>query len=78
VCDSRREKKYINQITVVTHKNKIWSNMQSYNDHNTITNIESFKSEEQQGDNIISTLDNQGINNIPNDEQVCIYKVSTR
>jgi hypothetical protein len=36
-----------------------------------------YKIEEQQDVNTINTLDNQPVNNISNDEQVCIYNLST-
>jgi len=35
-----------------------------------------YKIEEQQDRNAINTLDNQPVNNISNDEQVCIYNLS--
>jgi hypothetical protein len=36
-----------------------------------------YKIEEQQDVNTINTLDNRSVNNISNDEQVCIYNLST-
>jgi hypothetical protein len=48
------------------------SNKQWHDDRKQNANIETSKNEKQQDDNISNTLNNQAINNISHDEQVCI------
>lgn len=52
-------------------------NKQSYTNAQANTDIKNYEIEKQQDGNTISTLDNQPVNNIFNDEQVRIYGFST-
>jgi hypothetical protein len=41
-------------------------------------NMNNFETEDQIGGDMIGTLDSQAVNNMPDDEQVCIYDLSIR
>lgn len=43
----------------------------------TDADMKNYEIEEQRNSNIINTLDNQPVNDISNDEEVCIYNLST-
>ncbi len=49
------------------------SSKPSYADRKTNENIKAFETEKQIAADIIVTLDSETVNNMPHDEQVCIY-----